>query len=371
MNLRAQPKKRSGIALIMVMLIVVAFAILAFALASSMKVETQLARNTSWDTELDVLGRSGFDKAKAYIGAPKQGVQFDAPNQLWAGGMCETNDALAESSLENEHLGHGTISVKITDADRKFNINLAASAPEVLNQGLILMGVDGAEAPSIVNAICDWIDRNDKPRIGSSDTESSYYESLQPPYVAKNGFIDDLTELMRIKGITPAMYFGPGGGAATGNAAQQLFTQSANRFNRRPDQEPTYAAGFVDLFTSVGEKVNFNFASATVMQLFPNIDVSDAQAIIEARGGYDKIEGTCDDVVFASAADVAAKVPNLSPFAKEFLASPNANRFIGGVSTSFEVQVDAQIDNVKRTYYGVLRRIGPNRPPVLLYMYWR
>ena len=81
-----------------------------------------------------------------------------------------------------------------------------------MNQGLILMGVDGAEATHIVNAIADWTDRDDEPRPGSTDTESGYYLSLKPPYQAKNGPIDDLTELMMIKGITPAMYFGSGSG---------------------------------------------------------------------------------------------------------------------------------------------------------------
>jgi general secretion pathway protein K len=370
MNLRVKIQKARGIALIMVMLIVTALAFLAFALATSMKVETTLARNTSWDMELEWLGRSGIELAKYYLAQPRQGPQLDAPNQLWAGGTAETNDALAGLSLKDNHLGHGTFSVTITDEDRKFNINLAAlMAPEILDQGLILMGVDGAEATGIRNAIVDWIDKDDKPSMGSSDTESSYYESLPQPHVAKNGFIDDLTELMSIKGITPAMYFGPGGGAGTGNAAQQMFTQSANRFNRRQDQEPAYAVGLADLFTSVGLTVNFNFASATVMQLFPAIDASDAQAIIDFRIGPNKTEGDDDDVVY-SGPGVIADVPNLKQSARDFLKSPGAARYISGASTTFQVQVDAQIDQVKRTYYALLRRTGPNQV-ALLYMYWR
>ncbi len=365
MNLRATPhRKRSGIALIIVLLIVLAFAVLAGVLATSMKVETKLARNSSWDMELEWLGRSGIELAKYVLSQPKQGMQYDALNQIWAGGTGETNDALAGLSLTDNKLGHGTFSVKIMDADRKFNVNLAASAPEVLNQGLILMGVDGAEAPDIVNAIADWVDRDDKPRIGSTDTESAYYQSLQPPYLAKNGPIDDMSELMMIKGITPAMYYGPGGGGM-GNAAQQMFTQAANRFNRRDGQEPTYAAGFVDLFTALGAQVNFNTASATVMQLFPAIDVNDAQAIIEWRSGFDGVEGNEDDMPFQNKQQIAS-VPKLSPDARAYIA---ASPYIGVVSSSFEVQVDAQIDAVKRTFTAVLRRDGPR--VVLCYMYWR
>jgi len=157
----ARIRRRRGIALIMVMLIVVVFAALAAELAMMMKVETTLARNSSWDTELEWMGRSGIELAKYVLAQPNQsGQQYDGLNQIWAGGTGETNDALAGISLRDNELGHGRFSVKITDADRKFNINLAPLAPEVLNQGLILMGVDAAEAPHIVSAIADWTDRD-------------------------------------------------------------------------------------------------------------------------------------------------------------------------------------------------------------------
>src|SRR5688572_2951996 len=135
-------QRRSGIALIIVMVIVVVFAILAGGLSYSMKVETKLARNSSWDTELEWLGRSGIELAKYVLAQPGQGGgQYDALNQKWAGGTGETNDILADISLTGNELGHGRFSVKIKDADSKFNINLAVATPEIVNQGLILIGV--------------------------------------------------------------------------------------------------------------------------------------------------------------------------------------------------------------------------------------
>src|SRR5882724_9512504 len=142
MKPRVTQKEPRGIALIIVMMVVVVFAILAGGLAYSMKVETKLARNSSWDTELEWLGRSVIELAKYVLSQSSKGGQpYDGPNQIWAGGTGETNDALDGISLTDNKLGQGTFSVKLIDADRKFNINLAASAPEVLNQGLILMGV--------------------------------------------------------------------------------------------------------------------------------------------------------------------------------------------------------------------------------------
>lgn len=355
---------RSGIALVMVMIVVVVFMILAGGLAYTMKVETKLARNSSWDMELEWLGRSGIELAKYVLAQPNQsGQAYDGLNQIWAGSNCETNTALEGISLTDNHLGHGTFSVKITDADRKFNINLAAVAPEVLNQGLILMGVDAAEAPNIVNAIGDWIDRDDQTRVGSTGTESDYYMSRQPPYLAKNGPIDDLTELMMIKGITPNMYHGSGNALAA-NAVEHVVAQAANRFNRRDENEPTYPIGFVDLFTAIsGRFININTASANVLQLIPDVDGRIAQEIIRTRGGLDEQDGTCDDMPFRSIGELA-NVPGMTPQMAQLFG-----RYFSTRSTTFEVQVDAQIDAVKRTYFAVLRRNGPQ--VMLLYMYWR
>lgn len=361
MKLVLQPR-RSGIALVMVMIIVVVFATMAGLLSYSMKVETKLARNSTWDTELEWLGRSGVELAKYFLAQPRQGGQgYDALNQKWAGGTGETNDALADISLSDNQLGAGRFSVKITDADRKFNINLAVAAPEIVNQGLILMGVDAAEAPHIVSAIGDWVDRDDAPRVGSTDTESDYYLSRQPPHRAKNGPIDDITELMRIKGITPGMFYGSGGG---GGGAGRPGIPTSNQFNRRRDEEPVYHIGFQDLFTSIsGRFVNINTASAEVLQLIPDIEENMAQAIISFRNGPDGAEGNEDDMPFQNVGQLAG-VPGLPPQAAQFFA-----KYFSTGSTTFEVEVKVQIDSVQRTYHAVLRRNG--NQIVTLFMYWR
>jgi general secretion pathway protein K len=359
MRLRSQ--SNSGIALIMVMLIVVVFAILAGGLAFTMKVETRLARNSTWDTELEWMGRSGIELAKYFLSQQGPGGgQYDALNQRWAGGTGETNDVLDAFSLTDNQLGRGTFSVKITDADRKLNINSAIQAPEIINQALIIMGADAAEAPHIVNAISDWVDRDNAPRVGSTDTESDYYMSLPTPYPAKNGPIDDLSELLLIKGITPGMYYGSGAGGA---ALRQALPMSS-RFNSRFEEEPSYPIGFVDLFTTVsGGRININTASAEVMQLIPDVDGGLAQAIITTRAGPNGVEGDVDDMPFRSLGELA-NVPGMHPQIAGLF-----NRYFGTRSSTFEVTVETQIDTVKRTYYALLRRNGPQI--LTLYMYWR
>jgi type II secretory pathway component PulK len=280
----------------------------------------------------------------------------DSLMQRWAGGPGDSNSALAEIPLENFKLGNGTISLKITDLDRKFNINLADEV--ILRQGLTLIGVDAAEFPTIVDSIMDWRDPLDDQR--PNGTESSTYRNAEIPYVAKDGPLDDLSELLLIRGITAAMYWGSSGGGA----ATQVMNRQ--RYARRDGfEEPAYVVGFVDLFTTVsGRLININTASATQLQIIPEIDENVAQAIVTARAGPDGAEGTLDDMPFRSPAELA-RVPGMNPMITQQLG-----RYFTVRSLVFEVRVTAQIDNEKREFVGLLRRNNP-RDIQLLSFYWQ
>jgi general secretion pathway protein K len=353
-----------GIALVMVMIIIVVFAGMAAMLAYSMKVETKLARNSSWDTELEWLGRSGIEYAKYALSLSGRGGQYDALNQFWAGGTGETNDVLMDMPRMGEDypLGHGSFKVKIEDCDRKFNINMAAAAPDLMNQALILMGVDATEAPHIIAAIQDWIDRDDNVTMGGQDTESSYYMSLRPPfgpYRAKNGPIDDIYELLRVKYITPEMFYGSGAGAES----HPIRVVSANH---QDQNEPrTYPIGLKDLFTTVsGRFININTASANVLQLIPDVDGNMAQAIITQRAGPDGVEGNEDDMPFRSIGEIS-NVPGMNQQIAQLFS-----RYFATRSSTFEVTVEATIGNYSRTYHAMVRRVNQNQL-VTLFMWWQ
>jgi general secretion pathway protein K len=359
-TIQSSPK---GIALIIVMIVVVVLGILAGGFAYSMKVETALARNASMDTELEWLGRSGIELAR-YVLAQQLNVPgengYTALNQKWAGGSSVTNELLADISLDNYQLGRGSFSVKIIDLERKYNINVPIVTRDatILRQAMTLMGMDAVETPQIANAILDWGDLDDDTQFGSSETESSFYLSLNPPYYAKNGPIDDLSELLLIHGITPQMYWGPG--ATTNQAYARMPAAGPTDF---PGGQPS--VGLVDLFTTISSGfVNLNTAPATVLQLFPEIDENMANAIVNRRAGLDGVEGTEDDLPFRSPGELAT-VPSAIPG----IAGQIASRFVVQ-SVTFEVHVTAQIDQVKREYVAIVRRENPRVVPVL-YVYWK
>ncbi len=350
-----------GIALIIVMIVIVVLGILAGGFAYSMKVETKLARNTSFEPDLEWLGRSGVEMARYILGQqmaiPGQGA-YDALNQKWAGGLGETNDeVLAGISLEDNQLGIGSFSLKIIDLERKFNINTANE--QVLQTALALLSVDASEFSTIIDSILDWREFGDNPpRLNGA--KDKYYLNLDPkrPYYAKNGPIDDLSELLSIRGITPEIYWGPAGTNSTGQTLPSVI--SPNLGHTMATVSPV---GLVDLFTPISAGlVNPNTASLEVLQLV-GFDPDLAQAIIDNRRGLDGVDGTEDDTPYLSPREVP--LPVLSQ-----QAAANLSRVFTTRSYTFEIQVDARIGQNNRRFVALVRRNSRQDIPVL-YFHWQ
>lgn len=360
MKLIPHRQARSGIALIIVMLVIVVLAVLAGGFAYSVKVETTLARNASHDYDYEWLGRSGVELAR-YVVAQQMNVPnepYDALNQKWAGGPMGTNDALAAVSLTDVRLGPGTFTVKLTDCERKVNIN--AASPPILAQALKLVGVDVTEASQVSDSILDWIDPDDQPRPNGA--ESEYYLSLAPPYQAKNGPLDDLTELMLIRGVTPDMFHGTDLSqidvprSVTGRALM------VNKYNG-----PIYTNALKEIFTTTSARfVNLNTASALVLQTVLGVDGPTAQAIINRRAGVDGQDGTEDDTPFRGVGELAS-VPGINPAAIQQLAQ---SQTLNVRSAVFEVAVDVDIGGQKRTMVALIYRLNA-RDVRTLYTHWK
>ncbi|MFO1513565.1 MAG: type II secretion system protein GspK [Verrucomicrobiota bacterium] len=350
----------SGIALIIVMVCITVLSILAAGFAYSMKVETKLAMNANNESELISLGKSGVALAQWVLAQQATISQepYDSLNQKWAGGpgsMMTSNSPLADVVLDNIQLGRGTISLKIVDLERKVNINMADQA--MLDQAMRLVGVDAGDAGPITASILDWIDPDRSQHVGGKETD--YYESLDPPYQAKDGPMDDISELLLVYGIRdmPEIYWG-------GLATERLPSPRQNRPGLQPrGGQPTgYSVGLVELFTPLSNgRLNLNTASLTTLQMIPFVDENIAAQIIQCRSGPDGIDGTEDDTPF--------KNPG------EGLMCGGLNRGVVGQvqrycdvrSSTFEVQVDAQINGYHRYFFAILARKSPRDVQVLTF----
>jgi len=362
MKIPVQTRPR-GIALIIVMIAIFVLSVMAAIFATSMKIETKLAQNAEHDQQLLWLGRSGVELARYVLSQQMTipGEPYDALNQIWAGGpggIGESNSPLNGISLDNYQVGDGSVSVKIVDLERKVNINTAN--PEALRQALTLIGVGVDNSSTISDSILDWI----SPDTGGArpaGAESDYYQSLNPPYYARNAPMDDLSELLLVKGIAehPEIYWG---GSAT-NHEPAAFQQKLG-FVNAPNQAPDYPFGLKDLFTPISNgRININTADENVLQMIPGVDEATAQNIIKLRNGPDGVEATDDDTPFASINQLVTA--DLNP---QLVAQ--LGRICSVRSATFEVHVTARIGDYHRDYVALLYRNSATDIEVLSF-YWK
>jgi general secretion pathway protein K len=351
-----------GMALIMAMIAIFVLSALAAGFALSMKVETRLAQNADSEQQLLWLGRSGVELAR-YVLSQQLTIPsepYDSLNQVWAGGpggIGTSNSVLSGLSLDHYAVGDGggTVSVKIIDLERKANINTANA--QVIQQALTIMGVDANDISVVSDSILDWIDPDDMPKVAGA--ESDYYQGLAVPYYAKNAPIDDLPELMLVKGVTQEMYWG----SNSTNHIPSVFQHKLG-FGTAPGQAPDYPFGLVNLFTPISSgRININTADINVLQMIPGVDAAVAEDIIKQRAGPDGAEGTDDDTPYRNVSQLGTT--GLSP---QFVSQ------IGNLCTvrsvTFEVHVTAQIGDYQREYVAILFRNSGTDIQVVSF-YWK
>ena len=376
---------RRGIALVLVMLTIIVLSVIVGSLAVSMSAEIRLARNTEYDSQMEWMGRSGIELAR-YALANKCADQksIDALNQFWAGGTSQCSNDVDNVPLKNVPLGSGHISVTITDMERKWDINMVANPRqpqrEILQKALTEVGVTDAEQSStIIDSILDWVNPNQSS--GYSGAKSDYYMRLNPPYYCKNGPIDDISELLLIKGITPEIYWGSNSTnhpvsayQQHGGGAFQQPTSSRMGAGFHSSDQPQYPVGLVELFCAMGAKLNVNTASIKTLQLIPGIDEATAQHIIDQRAGPDGQDGTDDDAPFQNPGEIGGGLPGGGAVGvpggpTAGVATQGMANYVDVRSYAFEVKVEAEINGYKRNFYGIVSRGGGTQTTCVKF-YW-
>ena len=370
------------------MVVIFALSVLVAAFAYSMSVEMRLAQISDYDVELEWMGRSGMELARYALAmkCPEQ-RDIDALNQFWAGGTSPCSNEVPAFSLKNFPLGNGKITVSISDMERKFDINNIANyrtpQVDVLQRALIEAGVtDPTQSSQIVDSVLDWVSPSSDPHMNGA--KDDYYSHLDPPYYCKKAPMEDLSELLFIRGMTQDIYWGPNSTNHPPAAYQQQgFNHTPHstksRFLNEADNVPN-PVGLVEIFTVFGGKLNINTASAKTLQLLPGIDANTAGRIIQQRAGPDGTDGTDDDVPYHSVAELnsglggAGGLPGMpggmppggvAPGGIQ--GAPQAGLAAGGLaaycdvrSYVFEVHVEAEINGVKRNFVGILSRSAGN-----------
>jgi type II secretory pathway component PulK len=361
---RAARRPSQGVALIIVLLTLFTLGVMAGIFSYAMKVETRLAVNTSSGTELEWLGRSGIEVAK-WVLIEQDRISsergYSALNQFWAGGpgpVDAADNPFAGVSLRDIQIGDGRVSIQIVDQERWVNINTAVRNPAMIDMALSLAGADATDASMISGALADWIDRDDFPHT-SNGAESDYYLGLDPPMRAKNGPIDDIRELLLVRGVTPELFWGPRWRVTQFGGPPGAGRLSSRRQNRN---EETEGAGLVEMFCALSNgRVNINTAPEPVLQLMLGGNPSLAREIVKMRSGPDGIDGTEDDEPARNPGEIQRLLGPAGGGGASGQASFTTQSF------TFSVRVTAELGATRQTFRGMIRRAGAREFQMILF----
>lgn len=207
MSRRGRAPRERGVILVVVLLVLVAAVALTLALGRETRVEVAVARARADEVLLRALADSALERARAELRA--DAVAGDTLLDAWRDDQnAFAGAALGEEGgegagrvwflLPEEDPGDGReVRYGLRDEASRLDVNVAER-----EQLLLLPGITEEAA----DAIIDWRDEDDE--VTGQGGESAYYLALDPPYRAKNGPLESLDELLRVKGVDPIMLYG-------------------------------------------------------------------------------------------------------------------------------------------------------------------
>jgi general secretion pathway protein K len=237
-----------------------ALMIIAAELARTMHVEGLTAESYQQVVITYDLALAGFHRALyQFVRAPHRGRPLLAPPGT--GAPVPPNAQLdrwarGDGQWYNEAFGAGGYWVRVTDEGGKLNLNQVDEA--ALRQALANLGFALEFTETLADAILDWRDADSLVRLHGA--ESDRYLALPVPYPAKDGPFDTLAELLLVRGVTPALFYGRNGGPAL----RELFTVY---------HAVSGGTGTVNLLT----------AGPLVLQAVLGVDAARAQELVRQR----------------------------------------------------------------------------------------
>ena len=206
-------RNERGVALLLTILIISLIYVLTVQFNTAMWSNLHAATNLKDSIQLGSMARSGFNAARAVIAVDGLKVPaVDSFHDAWA-------NLAAISEYSAFFFEEGRFVVKVNDHSGRIQINallkdgaVSEEQREMLARFLAAseFGLETAEVEGIVQALIDWLDEDDEV-TGFGGAENLYYQTLENPYPPRNGPLESLEELLYVRGINPALYYGSQG----------------------------------------------------------------------------------------------------------------------------------------------------------------
>ena len=272
-----------GVALIAVMLVLALLALVVTEFAYSARLEASMVRAYRDSVLARHLAEAGVQQAIREILSQAQVGAVDETGQLVfyrALPGQPTPTRVPPLPRVRVALGAGEFSYRITDEAARLNVNGGDQVR--MNRLLDALQVDPTQRDIVSDSIQDWRDGNELHR--AHGTESDYYLKLPVPYRARNANIQDESELLQIRGVTPELYYGTGGRPGLGSMVTAVALNAVS-LNAAP-RPVLKAVGLSDAEVEEIVRTRVRTPYATVPARFAGRGLTTGSAIfrIEAEG---------------------------------------------------------------------------------------
>jgi len=325
---------KNGSVLIVVLWVIGLLSIFVMAFAFDMHIETRIVSTWRKMLKAEYLSQAGIELARmSLLSMTDEGVG----NPETSGYLTEGSDterrsatvALAQGSGAEltRTLGEGTITVHIRPENSRIDLN-SITANDIKNdmksEAVLKIwdsifeasGVPLEQRDALLDCLRDWVDQEDE-LSHLNGAESDYYETLDPPYEAKNGPFDTVEELALVKGFNELI----------------------------PDTSQTVYEAVGRFLTTYGAtKINVNAADAETLMAMFGIDQQMAEEIILQRNGPDGLPGTEDDQPYIEADKPALQALGL-----------NGDNIAFKDQSYFYIQSSGKVGDVERVTACVVR----------------
>jgi general secretion pathway protein K len=225
-----RPRER-GVALLLVLWVFMLLGVLALDFSRYIRDDAMAAMNYADETHGYYVALAGMNRAFL---EQMQAAADNAPTPAGQAGQQQQLPTTLDDQPERLVLPDGQWhegefagarwSVRMRDEGGRIPLNAIAKdahaeflrwiIKNLVRGGNATTGVDRRAQKTIdtvVDSIIDWRDHEKKAEAHANGAESDYYLRQRVPYTAKNGPLDSPEELLKIRGVTPALYYGVDG----------------------------------------------------------------------------------------------------------------------------------------------------------------
>jgi len=243
-----------GVILIALLWILTALSVIALSFSREGYVEVAAARNAQ-SLELSYFAaRAGiaetiYQLAQKRFSPPVQRLEFQ-----------DSTDPL-DLGIVTGQIGDGIYRVDIQDESGKIDVNTVSE--EQIRALAAVVGIEQNDAGIITDSIIDWRDPDQAHKMNGA--EDDYYETLDPPYKAKNGRFETVEELLLVRGIRPEYFYGYSERDPNGSVVNRYgLSRYLTVYSARP-------------------QINVNYAPLPVLLSIPGMPPQAAERIYERR----------------------------------------------------------------------------------------